>query len=96
MSTSGILDRYRPLREPSQLTHQPPPYISYHKAYRFEAKGLSNTPVTGIVFKAQPYGVTWEAQVDGTSVRVRSETRAGAVEAALAQLGTPSPGASIS
>lgn len=60
------------------------PWISYHKVYRFVVNGLPDGPITGIVTKAEPYRVMWEARLEESGHVGHSDTRAGAVTAALA------------
>ena len=60
--------------------------ISYHKVYRFVVNGLAQEPVTGIVTKAEPRRVLWEARLDDSGHVGHSDTREGAVRAAVALL----------
>ncbi len=53
------------------------PEITFHEAYRFEIP-----TVNGTVFERRPRRITWEANVDGTTIRTTGETRREAVEAA--------------
>ncbi len=60
------------------------PNVTLHEAYRFEG-GAGGDSVEGFVYKVLPRRISWEARIEGTSIRARAETRREAVELALAQ-----------
>ena len=60
------------------------PSITFREAYRFEIPTSGGT-LLGTVTKVLPRRKSWEAWIDGTTIKVRGETRQEAVLAAYAE-----------